>query len=163
LIVRAYARFVVSAEFEHICSWASLNNLRLNTSKSRDMIIRRRSRFIQPQSIEGVERVKTMKVLGVVLSEDLSAATHSFIPFIHSGHFYSIPSSPLLPRGASDYSTDTVSEFHAEAHRQLQVKDFPKVSTWWLERESNPRKSSSQPRRHHVPQAPPGHTYPRSP
>src|SRR6218665_512418 len=43
----------------------------------------------------------------------------SFIhSFIHSfGHFYSTPSSPLLLRGAPDYSTDTVSEFHAEAHR----------------------------------------------
>src|SRR6218665_3288551 len=81
---------------------------------------------------------------------------HSFIhSFIHSGHFYSAPSSPLLLRGAPDYSTDTVSEFHAEAHGQLQVKDLPKVPTWRLERESNPRpsgwKSSTQPRRHHVP------------
>src|SRR6218665_1619996 len=61
--------------------------------------------------------------------------------FIHSGHFYSAPSSPLLLRGAPDYSTDTVSEFHAEAHRQLQVKDLPKIPTWRLERESNPRQS----------------------
>ena len=61
--------------------------------------------------------------------------------FIHSGHFYSAPSSPPLLRGAPDYSTDTVSEFHAEAHRQLQVKDLPKVPTWRLERESNPRPS----------------------
>src|SRR6218665_1441166 len=60
---------------------------------------------------------------------------------IHSGHFYSAPSSPLLLRGASDYSTYTVSEFHAEAHRQLQVKDLPKVPTWRLELESNPRPS----------------------
>ena len=75
--------------------------------------------------------------------------------FIHSGHFYSAPSSPLLLRGSPDYSTDTVSEFHAEAHRQLWVKDLPKVPAWRLERESNPRpsgwKSSSQPRRHHAP------------
>src|SRR6218665_193165 len=42
-----------------------------------------------------------------------------FFSLIHSGHFYSAPSSPLLLRGAPDYSTDTVSEFHAEAHRQL--------------------------------------------
>ena len=54
----------------------------------------------------------------------------SFIhSFIHSGHFYSAPSSPLPLRGAPDYSTDTVSEFHDEAHRQLQVKDLPKVPT----------------------------------
>ena len=78
--------------------------------------------------------------------------------FIHSfGHFYSAPWSPLLLGGAPHYSTDIarVSEFHAEAHRQLQVKDLPKVPTWRLERQSNPRpsgwKSSSQPRRHHVP------------
>ena len=45
--------------------------------------------------------------------------------FIHSGHFYSAPSSPLLLRVAPDYSTDSVSEFHAEAHRQLQVKNLP--------------------------------------
>src|SRR6218665_2303681 len=41
--------------------------------------------------------------------------------FIHSGHFYSTSSSPLLLRGAHDYSTDTVSEFHAETHRQSSV------------------------------------------
>ena len=35
--------------------------------------------------------------------------------FIHPGHFYSASSSPLLLRGAPDYSTDTVSEFHAKA------------------------------------------------
>ena len=45
--------------------------------------------------------------------------------FIHSGHFYSATSSTLLLRGAPDYSTDTVSEFHAEAHRQHQAKDLP--------------------------------------
>jgi len=48
-----------------------------------------------------------------------------FIHSVHSGHFhfYSAPSSPLPLRGAPDYSTDT------EAHRQLQVKDLPKVPT----------------------------------
>src|SRR6218665_1171907 len=65
----------------------------------------------------------------------LASATNMYViqapvyihSFIHSGHFYSAPSSPLPLRGAPDYRTDTVSEFHAEAHRQLQVKDLPKV------------------------------------
>jgi len=35
--------------------------------------------------------------------------------FINSGYFYSASSSPLLFRGAPDYSIDTVSGFHAEA------------------------------------------------
>ena len=56
----------------------------------------------------------------------LSSLIHSFI---HSGQFYSAPSSPLLLRGAPDYSTDTVSKFHSEAHRQLQVQDLHKVPT----------------------------------
>ena len=56
-------------------------------------------------------------------------ARYYFIHFVNSGHFYSAPSSPLLLRGAPDYSTDTVSEFHAEEHRQLQVKDLRKVAT----------------------------------
>ena len=47
---------------------------------------------------------------------DIKKRIHSFI---HSAHFYSAPSSPILLRGAPNYSTDTVSEFHAEAHRQL--------------------------------------------
>src|SRR6218665_367391 len=53
----------------------------------------------------------------------------NYLQFVRYGHFYSAPLSPLLLRGAPDYSTDTVSEFHAEAHRQLQVKDLPKVPT----------------------------------
>jgi len=40
----------------------------------------------------------------------------TFRLFIHSGHFYRAPSSPLLLRDAPDYSTNTVSEFHVEAH-----------------------------------------------
>ena len=48
--------------------------------------------------------------------EKITAPIHSFI---NSGHFYSASSNPLLIRGAPDYSTDTVSEFYAEAHRQL--------------------------------------------
>src|SRR6218665_1539656 len=46
--------------------------------------------------------------------------------FIHSGYFYSASSS--LSQRCSRHSTDTVSEFHAETHRQLLVKNLPKGS-----------------------------------
>ena len=49
--------------------------------------------------------------------QTLKNEIHSFIRSF--GHFYSATSSPLLLRGAPDYSMDTVSEFQAEAHRQL--------------------------------------------
>src|SRR5688572_8098352 len=53
---------------------------------------------------------------------------------------YSAPSRFLL-RGAPDYSADTESEFHAEAHEQLRVKDLPRVPTRRLEVDSNPQSS----------------------
>src|SRR6218665_3003870 len=71
-----------------------------------------------------------MRAMSVTLCSHMYLNIHSFIhSFIHSGHFYSAHSSHLPLRGAPDYSTDTVSEFHAEAHRQVQVKDLPKVPT----------------------------------
>src|SRR5688572_3651397 len=53
---------------------------------------------------------------------------------------YSAPSGFLL-RGAPDYSADAESEFHAEAHEQLRVKDLPRVPTRRLEVDSNPQPS----------------------
>ena len=39
---------------------------------------------------------------------------------------YSAPSRFLL-RGAPDYNADNDSEFHAEEHEQLRVKDLPRI------------------------------------
>lgn len=75
LIVPASDGSTVSAELEHISSWALVNNnLRHNTNK----FIHRRSGFKPPQSIKVFECVKTVKILGVMLSKDLNAATHIF-------------------------------------------------------------------------------------
>jgi len=43
----------------------------------------------------------------VFIPYSLAGVIHSFI---HTGYFYSTSSSPLLLRGAYDYSIDTVSE-----------------------------------------------------
>src|SRR5688572_3876899 len=76
---------------------------------------------------------------------------HSFI----SSTCYSAPSRFLL-RGAPDYSADTESEFHAEAHEQLRVKDLPRVPTRRLEVDSNLQpsgcKAPSIPLHHRAPQ-----------
>src|SRR6218665_1850219 len=94
---------------------------------------------IQSEHTAECLQVKYEWIIASYYSSNLTARQSHRAPHhvIHSGHFYSAPSSLLLLRGAPDYSTDTVSEFHAEAHRQLQVK----VPTWRLERESNPRPS----------------------
>src|SRR2546428_12092480 len=64
---------------------------------------------------------------------------HSY-SFIHFRYLYSA-SSRFLLRGDPDYSADTESEFHAEAHEQLRVKDLSRVPMRRLEVDSNPQPS----------------------
>src|SRR6218665_1347818 len=67
---------------------------------------------------------------------------HSFIySFIHSGHFCSASSSPLLVRSSPDTARILCRSFTPKRHRQLRVKDFRKVPTWRLQRDSKPRPS----------------------
>ena len=47
-------------------------------------------------------------------------------PFIHLGYLCSASSSPLLLRGVPDYSTDTVSEFHAETLQAIENEGLAK-------------------------------------
>src|SRR6218665_1914937 len=76
--------------------------------------------------------------------------------FIHSGYFYSTSSSPLLFRGAPDTAPIPCRSFTPRHHMQLQVKDLPKVPTWRLEWDSNPRpfgrKGTNLPMSHHASQ-----------
>jgi len=44
-------------------------------------------------------------------------------------------------RGAPDTARILCRSFTPKHHRQLWVKDLPKVPTWGLERDSNPRLS----------------------
>jgi len=75
--------------------------------------------------------------------------------FIHSDHFYSTSSSPLLLRGAPDTAWILCQNFTPKCHRQLWVKDLPKVPMWRLDWELNPwpfgRKASTLPMLHTCP------------
>src|SRR6218665_1974304 len=59
--------------------------------------------------------------------------------FIHSSYFYIASSSPLLFRGAPNTARILCLSFTPKNHRQLRVKDLPKIPTWRLKRYSNPR------------------------
>src|SRR5688572_19917525 len=74
-----------------------------------------------------------------VVSIENSSCMHCM--YISMSIFYSAPSRFLLS-GAPAYSADTESEFHAEAHEQLRVKDLPRVPTRRYEVDSNPQPSS---------------------
>ena len=71
---------------------------------------------------------------------------------IHWGYFYNASLSPLLLRGAPDTARILYRSFMLKRHRQLQVKNLPKVPTWRLEWDSNPwpfgRKAANLPMSH---------------
>jgi len=84
-------------------------------------------------------------------SEALSAQTK----FIHPGYLYSTFSSPLLLRSTHDKARIPSQSFKPKHHRQLRMKDLPKIPMWQLERNSNPwpfgRKALNLPMSHHAP------------
>src|SRR6218665_1205824 len=59
--------------------------------------------------------------------------------FIHSFYFYSTSLSPLLLRGAPDTVRILCRNFTPKRHRQLRMKDLPKIPTWRLDLDSNLR------------------------
>src|SRR6218665_4169736 len=67
-------------EFENISRWAELNNLKLNATKTKELIVFRRRpsvAFDHPEPfIRGAERVATMRVLGVVDNFKLTMKDH---------------------------------------------------------------------------------------
>jgi len=69
-----------SEEFKHITIWARENNLRLNPSKTKELIVfKSRIKHVLPPAspiISGAERVSSLRVLGVIISSDLGISPH---------------------------------------------------------------------------------------
>ncbi|KAK3561235.1 hypothetical protein QTP86_030585, partial [Hemibagrus guttatus] len=83
------------AEVQHLVAWCADNNLLLNTSKTKDLIIdfrREKGRTHDPIHINGmaVKRVSSYKFLGTDISEDLSWTTNtsSLVKKAHQRLFY---------------------------------------------------------------------------
>ncbi|KAK1788592.1 hypothetical protein P4O66_002668 [Electrophorus voltai] len=69
-------------EIKHLENWCQENNLLLNISKTKDLIVdcsKKQERHYQPVSISGttVERVDSFRYLGVHISQDLSWSRHT--------------------------------------------------------------------------------------
>ena len=73
---------------------------------------------------------------------------------IHSDYFYSDCSTPLLLRGAPDTAWTLCRSFTPKHHRQLGVKDLPKVPMWQLDSNTRPfgRKATNLPMSYNAPQ-----------
>ena len=78
LLVPSSNSHTIAHEMEHIASWASDNNLRLNPNKSTEMVIRiGRSARQPPPPLPGIARVKQMDILGVTIQDSLSMDAHT--------------------------------------------------------------------------------------
>ena len=79
LIITSANSKQVRDEIDHIAIWAEANNLKLNKTKTQELIVRKRgcrNAPVVPDPLEGVTRVETLKVLGVLLQGDLTFQEH---------------------------------------------------------------------------------------
>ena len=85
LIVHASHSHTVQVELDGISRWASDNNLTLNVSKSREMIVRgpRTPADLPsiPSPVPGLARVSALEVLGVSFSDRLDFSEHFRVVF----------------------------------------------------------------------------------
>ena len=66
-------------ELKNISDWAVTNNLCLNHTKSAEMIFtnpRQKNKSVPPPPIAGIPRVQMLKLLGVIISDNLSMREH---------------------------------------------------------------------------------------
>jgi len=72
--------YTAEEELNHIAEWSRANNLRLNQSKSQEIIFiapgARRTLTILPDPIQGIKRLESIKVLGVIINDQLTTSDH---------------------------------------------------------------------------------------
>jgi len=74
LVVPGGATYTCKDEIAHLQTWAAGNNLKLNREKTKEIIFSARRKGALPLS--GIERVPSVRVLGVTVNDKLTAADH---------------------------------------------------------------------------------------
>ena len=72
--------YTVEEELNRLAEWSLANNLRLNQSKSQEIIFiapgARRTLTILPDPIHGIKRLESIKVLVVIINDQLTTSDH---------------------------------------------------------------------------------------
>jgi len=77
LLVPSSNSQLIQDEFDHIEAWSSVNNLRLNRSKSTEMIVHYRRKKVRfPSPVLGLNSVDNLNILGVTISCHLTMHQH---------------------------------------------------------------------------------------
>jgi Reverse transcriptase (RNA-dependent DNA polymerase) len=76
LVVPSDAANTCQDEIAHLQAWAIDNNLRLNRDKTKEIIFSARRKGALPPLLPGIERVSSLRILGVIVNNKLTAADH---------------------------------------------------------------------------------------
>ena len=73
-IVPSVNSSTIADELEHIAKWAHDNNLKLNRSKTKEIVVHRprAKNLLFPPAIDGIERFDVINVLGLLVDSTLS-------------------------------------------------------------------------------------------
>jgi len=63
-------------EINHLQTWAAENNLRLNRDKTKEMVFTSSRKRMLPPPCPGIERVTSLRILGVIVNDRMTAADH---------------------------------------------------------------------------------------
>jgi hypothetical protein len=63
-------------EIQHLQAWAADNNLKLNRDKTKEIVFTARREAAPPPPRPGIERVSSLRILGVIVNDKLTAADH---------------------------------------------------------------------------------------
>ena len=128
LIVPAGSDHHIQSEIHSIEIWAKANNLKLNTNKCQEMVIypsekaRTNGKVISP--LPSIERVQSMKILGVVIDKNLGISKH--IDFICQAASQSLYAIKLLKA----HGLDKIS-IHNVCKAVVISRLIYAVPAWW--------------------------------
>ena len=100
-------------EFQHILEWSNQNKLHLNLKKTQEIIFRRPNISFRhvtlPDPLVSIERVHSVKLLGCILTDTLSASSHvDLILSIANQRLYLL--NQFRKRGMSIHGISTIFE-----------------------------------------------------
>jgi len=76
LVVPAINSGTCNAEIEHMQTWAASNNLKMNHAKTMEIVFTARRTQAPSPPCKDIERVSSLRVLGVIINDKLTAADH---------------------------------------------------------------------------------------
>lgn len=125
LIIPASNETSRQSELANIQNWAQQNNLKLNCSKSCEIIFsdrrQRRRHAVEPLPLPGITRSRSMKMLGVEIANDFTVTQHvQQLAMSSAQTIYAL--RVLQTRGLSTVALQTAARLSFHCRRSIDVR-----------------------------------------